>query len=119
MRKLLLASAAVLGFAGTSYAAGLVEINPSTTPPSVGNAGGVPAVGILSAFSAPKTNPDPGNVIVRLSGSVWFDTGFQSTAHNQGNVYTAGHVTGTGKTDVFSDASFFRLYFGVDGKLPN
>jgi hypothetical protein len=119
MRKLLLASAAVLGFAGTSYAAGLVEINPSTTPPSVGNAGGVPAVGILSAFSAPKTNPDPGNVIVRFSGSVWFDTGFQSTAHNQGRVFTGGVVTGNGKTDAFSDASFFRLYGGVDGKLPN
>jgi predicted porin len=119
MRKLLLASVATLGFAGSAYAAALVEINQATSPPSVGNAGGVATPGFLSAFGAPKTNPDPGNVIVRFDGLIAWDTGFTSANGNKGNVYTAGAVTGTGKLDAFQNNGYFRLYGGVDGKLMN
>jgi hypothetical protein len=119
MRKLLLASAAVLGFAGTSHAAGLVELNQATTPPSVATSGGVATPSFLSAFSAPKTNPDPGNVIVRFDGLVAFDTGFTSANGNKSNVYTAGVVTGTGKGDAYENNGYFRLYGGIDGKLLN
>jgi len=119
MRKLLLASVATLGFAGSAYAAALVELNPTTSPPAVGNATGVPATGFMSAFSAPKTNPDPGNVIVRFDGMVAFDTGFASANGNTGKVYTAGVQTGTGKLDAFQNNGYFRLYGGIDGKLLN
>jgi len=119
MRKLLLASAAMLGFTGSAYAAALVEINQATSPPSVGTAAGVATPSFLSAFSAPKTNPDPGNVIVRFDGLMAFDTGFTSANGNVGKVYTGGVVTGTGKGDAFQNNGYFRLYGGVDGKLLN
>jgi predicted porin len=73
----------------------------------------------MSAFSAPKTNPDPGNVIVRFDGMVAFDTGFASSNGNVGKVYTAGVVTGSGKQDAFQNNGYFRLYGGIDGKLLN
>ena len=119
MRKLLLATAAALGFIGTANAAGLVEINQAASPPAVGGATGVATPGFQSAFSVPKNNPDPGNAIVRFDGLIVFDTGFQSSNGNVGRVYTGSTVTGTGKLDSFMNSGYFRLYAGIDGKLPN
>ena len=119
MRRLLLASAVALGFAGTANASGLIELNQTTTPPSVGDATGLVNPPIQTAFSVPKNNPDPGKVIIRLDGLVAWDTGFTSSGGNQGRVFTGGVQTGVGKLDAFQNNGYFRLYFGFDGKLLN
>ena len=142
MRKLLMASAALLGFAGPAFAAGLVEINPTTSPPVVGDASGTPITPPRSGFGlAPLTNPDPGKIIIRVDGLVAFDTGFIGGTGQTGSVYTAGTPAtyslnpktgaialtpatpggkvGTGKGDSFTNNGYFRLYFGADGQLLN
>jgi len=119
MRKLLVASAALLGLAGPAFAAGLVEINPSTSPPVVGDATGTPITAPKSGFwyASPQMSPDPGKIIIRLGGLVAFDTGFVNTP--TGHVYTAGVQTGSGKIQSFTNNGYFRLYFGADGQLLN
>lgn len=118
MRKLLVASAALLGLAGPALAAGLVEINPTTSPPVVGDATGTPITPPRSAFgAAPLTNPDPGKIIIRVDGLVDFVTGFTGT--QTGNTYVAGKQTGQAKIDSFQNLGYFRLYFGADGQLLN
>jgi len=116
MRKLLLASVATLGFAGSAYAAGLVEINPTTSPPSVGDATGVLKAPPISAWNAPKFNPDPGKVIVHVDGIVDVDVGGFTTNTNRGQ---AGTANADAKGASYNMGGFFRLYFGVDGKLTN
>ena len=76
MRRLLIASAALLGFAGTAYAGQLIEVNPATTPPAVGDASGTPIPSPKSGFPSPAFNPDPGKIIIRLDGLLAWDTGF-------------------------------------------
>ena len=124
MRKLLVASAALLGLSGPAFAAGLVEINPTTSPPVVGDATGTPITPPRSGFGlAPLTNPDPGKIIIRVDGLVAFDTGFVNTP--TGAVYTTSGTppvtkqTGVGKIDSFTNNGYFRLYFGADGQLLN
>ncbi len=127
MRKLLVASAALLGLAGPALAAGLVEINPSTSPPVVGDASGVPITAPKSGFwiAGPQMNPDPGKIIIRLGGLVAWDTGFTGGTGNIGNVYGINPrtgqntVIGVGKLEPFQNNGYFRLYFGADGQLLN
>jgi hypothetical protein len=116
MRKLLLASVATLGFAGSAYAAGLVEINQATSPPAVGDATGVVKAAPITAWNAPKLNPDPGKVIIHVDGLVAVDAGvFQSPA-----LYgTAGSPNAAAKGDHYNMGGYFRLYLGFDGKLTN
>lgn len=119
MRRLLVASAALLGFAGAAHAAGLIEMNPTTSPPSVGDATGVTTTPPKTGWNAPDFNPDPGKVIIRLDALLAWDVGATGGTLNRGTVYTAGVPTGTGKSDPFQMSGYFRLYFGVDGKLLN
>ena len=119
MRKLLVATAALLGLAGPAFAAGLIEMNPTTSPPSVGDATGVTTTPPKSGWNAPNFNPDPGKVIIRLDGLLAWDVGATGGTLNNGNVYTAGKITGTGKSQPFQYSGYFRLYFGIDGKLLN
>jgi len=116
MRKLLLASVATLGFAGSAYAASLVEVNPDASPPAMGTTGGVLATNPLTAWNAPKTNPDPGKVIVHISGIVDIDAG-----GGIGNTYNgqAGTPNAAAKSDHYGMGGFYRLYIGFDGKLAN
>ena len=88
MRKLLVASAALLGFAGPALAGALIEVNPSTSPPTVGDATGVPITSPKSGFPSPAFSPDPGKIIIRLDGFLAFDTGFTGGSHGfTGNQY--------------------------------
>jgi len=119
MRRLLFASAALLGLAGSAHAAGLIEFNPSTSPPTVGDATGTPITSPKSGFPQPALNPDPGKIIIRLDGFLAFDTGFIGGSQMGGDVYTAGVKTGHGKLDSFTNNGLFRLYFGADGQLLN
>jgi outer membrane protein OmpU len=118
MRKLLIASAALLGLTGPAFAAGIIEFNPTTSPPTVGDATGTPITPPRSGFPSPSLNPDPGKIIIRLDGFLAFDTGFIG-GMNHGDVWTAGVKTGTGKLDSFTNNGLFRLYFGADGQLLN
>jgi predicted porin len=126
MRKLLLASAALLGLAGPAFAAGLIEINPTTSPPSVGDATGVAIPPNKSAFvlSPPFIQPDPGKIIIRLDGLIAWDVGFASGGGNQAGNFVTGPggrsvQTGTGKVEPFAMAGYTREYFGADGQLLN
>src|SRR5271163_3295880 len=116
MRKLLLASVATLGFAGSAYAAGLVEINQATSPPVAGDATGVVKPAPITAWNAPKLNPDPGKVIVHVDGLVAVDAGVFNTNTLRGQ---AGTPNAGAKADPYSMGGYFRLYFGFDGKLTN
>jgi len=117
MRKLLLASVATLGFAGSAYAAGLVEINPTTSPPSVGDAGGVVSPPTKTAWNAPYFNPDPGKTIVRFDGMVAVDAGvIQAPLLLRGQ---SGSPNAGTKGDAYLMNGYFRLYGGFDGKLLN
>src|SRR5437764_597647 len=120
MRKLLIASAALLGLSGNAFAAALIEMNPTTSPPTVGDATGTPITPPKSGFPSPAFNPDPGKIIIRLDGFLAFDTGFIGGSNGlAGNAYTAGVITGHGKLDSFTNNGLFRLYFGADGQLLN
>ena len=101
MRKHLVASTALLGMSAPAFAASLVEVNPTTSPPVVGDATGTPITPPISGFGAPRTNPDPGKIIIRLDGLLAWDTGFVGGSGMSGNVYTLGRVTGEGKVDSF------------------
>jgi opacity protein-like surface antigen len=116
MRKLLLGSVAALGFAGSAYAAGLVEINQTTTPPLTGDAGGVINPPVMTAWNAPKANPDPGKVIVHFDGLFAVDFGVNQSNTNHGEAGTANQDA---KADPYAMGGVFRLYLGFDGKLMN
>src|ERR1700722_16149014 len=117
MGKLLLASVATLGLAGSAYAAGLVEINQATSPPVAGDATGVVKPAPITAWNAPKLNPDPGKVIVHVDGLVAVDAG----VFNAGNAARgqSGTPNAAAKGDPYNMGGYFRLYFGFDGKLTN
>jgi hypothetical protein len=116
MRKLLLASVATLGFAGAANAAMMIEMNPATTPPSVGDTTGVVKPAPISAWNAPKANPDPGKIITHVDGLVAVDIGAYNSSGLRGQSGTPNAAT---KADHYNMGSYFRLYFGFDGKLTN
>jgi hypothetical protein len=112
-----LASVATLGFAGAANAAMLVEMNPASSPPSVGDLTGVVKAAPISAWNAPKANPDPGKIITHLDGLVAVDAGVIQAPlllHGQTGSPNAG-----AKGDAYLMSGYFRLYFGFDGKLTN
>jgi predicted porin len=98
MRKYLLASAALFGLAaGGAQAATFAPSDPGANS---------------SAFGAPQTNPDPGKIIVRLGGRVIVDAAVIATDADVSHVNNA-------KNQAYGMAGYFRLYFGVDGKMTN
>ena len=102
MRNYLLASAAMLGLtAGATQAATLPQSDPT---------------GILSAWNAPKTSPDPGKVIVRVSGFVAFDAAIVSADSDKG---VAGTANASAKNQGYGMGGYFRMYFGIDGRMTN
>jgi predicted porin len=99
MRSYLLASAALLGLvvAGTADAATFAQSDASKNS---------------SAFGAPQTNPDPGKIIVHMGGLVAVDGYVGSSTSDKSK-------TSAAKLQPYSIGGYFRLYFGVDGKLTN
>jgi hypothetical protein len=122
MRKLLLASAAMLGAtAGLAVAqeAGFAPTQGQTmtpgnpVPPSSSftqnNAHGN-VVGHIGASYAPIMIPKPGTVVIHLGGKVEVDMLAQWSTNNQ--------VLGA-KTNPITFGSYMRLYPGVDGMATN
>ena len=123
MRKLLIASAALLGLSGPAFAGALIEMNPTTSPPTVGDATGTPITNPKSGFPSPAFSPDPGKIIIRLDGFLAYDVGFIGGTGMSGNVYApvggVNTIVSHGKLDSFNTSTLFRLYFGADGQLLN
>jgi hypothetical protein len=142
MRKLLLASAAILGASGGlafAQAPAVVPANPSQgqmAAPYAGgasynsnnNAWGIPntpsgnaAAGGLSTYGALGQNfyavPAPGTVVIRLNGRVEADMGVFSTSLNK--YTTTGTPPITYKQNPVFISSYMRLYPGFDGASVN
>jgi len=70
-------------------AAGLIEINPTTSPPAVGDATGVTTPPPKTGWNAPNANPDPGKAVVHLNGMTAWDVG---AAAGRGKPLPAGRA---------------------------
>jgi predicted porin len=94
-----MASAAVLGLMAASHAqaASFAQTDPSKNS---------------SAFPTSQNNPDPGKIIVRMGGLVAVDVGGVGNSSDKSNVNSS-------KLQPYGISGYFRLYFGVDGKLTN
>ena len=99
MHKYLLATAALFGLA-TGGAAEAATFAPTDPGHSQGAAG------------APKYNPEPGKIIVRLGGLISVDVAAIGSDPDTSHVNNA-------KNQAYGMGGFFRLYFGVDGKMTN
>jgi hypothetical protein len=136
MRKLLLASAAILGATG-----GLAQAQPVANPsqgqmaapygagPAANNnnnnwgiantPSGSAAAGPLSTLYAPNTDavPAPGTIVIRMNGKVEVDVG---AFFSNGNTGLNANGTPNGfKVNPVGVASYFRLYPGFDGMAAN
>jgi porin-like protein len=145
MRKLLMASAAILGasnglaFAQTSpaapsqgqlaapYGAGPAANNNNNSWGVANTPTGSAAAGPLSTVYAPNVNavPAPGTIVIRLNGRVEVDFGATFTSADRGFVAPStanggnGGLAGSYKTNPVGIASYMRLYPGFDGLAAN
>ena len=123
MRKLLLASAAMLGAtSGLAIAQespfapsqGMAAMPGNPTPPASSfnrsNASGNVEGRVGNASYGMMKPPTPGTVVIHLGGKVEVDMNAQWTTNNQ----TLG-----GKTNPISFGAYMRLYPGVDGMATN
>jgi hypothetical protein len=123
MRKLLLASAAMLGAtsglamaqeSGFAPSQGMTPMAASPTPPSssfnASNAYGNVAGHVGSAAYGMMKPPAPGTVVIHFGGKVEVDMLAQWSTNNQ----TLGS-----KTNPITFGSYMRLYPGVDGMATN
>ena len=135
MRKILLASAAVLGASG-GLAVAQVPIAP---PGSVPNAmqgqyigplqGGPSAENNLNAFGTAipgaAVAPTPGTVVIRLNGKLYagielsYGTGLQSSPSTIAPAAGVTASTAVYKLNPIGMDSFLRLYPGIDGMATN
>ena len=97
MRKYLLASVAALGLTAAAGGAQAAYFAPTDPSQGAGSAG------------APKTNPEPGKIVVRVAGLVAVDMGIFNQTADKSAVSAA-------KNAPFTMGGYFRLYFGVDGR---
>ena len=129
MRKLLLASAAMLGAtagiatAQTPTVAGAALMMqptqgqmalPWAQGPAANNNNngyGMPSTYAGSAAFGKNAVPSPGTVVIRLNGKVEFDAGVQFSTNNQ--------VAGVGKANPINFSAYMRLYPGIDGMATN
>lgn len=136
MRKLLMASAAILGASGgvaiaqkvanpnqgqlaAPYGAGPAANNNNNAWGTANTPTGSAAAGPLSTIYAPNVIavPAPGTVVIRLNGRVEVDVTANYTSLDRG-------VTGTGapngyKVNPVGVSSYMRLYPGFDGLAAN
>lgn len=99
MRNYLLATAALVGFAGAAQAATFAPSDPSRNS---------------SAFGAVQTKPEPGKIIVHMGGLVAVDAVVASV--NTDKSALAGNNS---KISPYGMDGYFRLYFGFDGRMTN
>jgi hypothetical protein len=134
MRKLLMASAAILGASGSLALAQKAPANPNqgqlAAPYGAGPAAnnnnnawgtantpsGSAAAGPLSTIYAPNVNavPAPGTIVIRLNGRVEVDMGAAFSNLSTGVGANAGY-----KVNPVGIASYMRLYPGFDGTAAN
>ena len=141
MRKLLLATAAIMGASGGLAYAQTVPANPSqgqlVAPYGAGpakdnnnNAWGIAntptgsaAAGPLSTIYAPNVNavPAPGTIVIRLNGRVEVEVAGSFSSLNTGyGTPAAANGNGAGyKLNPVGVGSYFRLYPGFDGLAAN
>jgi hypothetical protein len=140
MRKILMASAAILGASGglafaqtpalpvanpnqgqlaAPYGAGPAANNNNNAWGVANTPSGSAAAGPLSTIYAPNVNavPSPGTIVIRLNGRVEVDLEASFTSGDKG-------VTATGapngyKVNPLGIASYARLYPGFDGVAAN
>ncbi len=132
MRKILLASAAVLGASGGLACAqvpgGLLP-NQSQGQYAAPLVGGPAAQNNNNAFGTaapgPALQPQPGSVVIRLNGKVYTDvdlsygTGLQTAPHTIVPAAGAASNAANYKLNPIGTDSFFRLYPGIDGLATN
>jgi hypothetical protein len=135
MRKLLMASAAILGASGglavaqtanpsqgqlaAPYGAGPAANNNNNAWGTANTPTGSAAAGPLSTIYAPNVDavPAPGTIVIRLNGRVEIDMTANFTSVDKG-------ITATGAPNGFKlnpvgIASYVRLYPGFDGVASN
>lgn len=136
MRKLLLASAAIMGATGglalaqtpaapnqgqyaAPYGAGPAANNNNNAWGVANTPSGAAAAGPLSTVYAPNVNavPAPGTVVIRLNGRVEVDVGATFTSADK-SVNAAGVATGY-KVNPVGIGSYMRVYPGFDGLAAN
>jgi hypothetical protein len=127
MRKLLLASAAVLGASvGTM---GFAAAQTTTLPPAVlegvvSAPQSVPGANNNNNYQAPMlppgptANPVPGSIVVRVNARVVFYGAVESSSLDK---IPAGLTSGSpaGKVNPYTTLGYMRLYFGMDGMATN
>ncbi len=130
MRKILLASAAVLGASG-SLAIAQTAPNPMQGQYAAPLLGGPAAQTNLNTFGnahpGASLAPSPGTVVIRLNGKVYAEmdlsyySGMTSNIGTIANVNAAGGTTNTAtyKMNPVGAASYVRLYPGIDGMATN
>jgi hypothetical protein len=131
MRKLLLASAAVLGASvGTMGIASAqttnlppAELGPVPTQGIVAKNGSVPGANSNNNYQAPMlppgiANPTPGSVVVRVNARVVFYTTASSSSLDTIKG-TGPSNTGAAKVGPLATLGYMRLYFAMDGLATN
>jgi hypothetical protein len=133
MRKLLLATAAILGATGSlaqaqtpanpsqgqlaaPYGAGPAKDNNNNAWGIANTPSGSAAAGPLSTLFAPNVNavPAPGTIVIRLNGRVEVEVGATFSSLNNGIGTSAGY-----KLNPVGVGSYVRLYPGFDGVAAN
>jgi len=136
MRKLLMASAAILGASGglafaqpvahpnqgqlaAPYGAGPAANNNNNAWGTANTPSGSAAAGPLSTIYAPNVDavPAPGTIVIRLNGRVEIDVTANFTSLDKG-VTATGAPSGY-KLNPVGISSYFRLYPGFDGLAAN
>ena len=137
MRKLLMASAAILGASGglafaqtpvanpaqgqfaAPYGAGPAANNNNNSWGIANTPSGSAAAGPLSALNPPNTDavPAPGTVVIRLNGRVEVDVA-ATYATGMSGVTATGASNGY-KVNPIGIGSYMRLYPAFDGKAAN
>jgi hypothetical protein len=133
MRKLLLASAAILGATGSlafaqapanqnqgqysgPYGAGPASNNNNNAWGIANTPSGSREAGPLSSIYPPNVNavPAPGTIVIRLNGRVEVDVAASFSTADKGTGGNAGF-----KTNPIGVGSYFRLYPAFDGVAAN
>jgi hypothetical protein len=127
MRKLLLASAAVLGASvGTM---GFASAQTTNLPPAVlqgvvSAPQSVPGANNNNNYQAPMlppgptANPTPGSVVIRVNARVVFYGAAESSSLDRTNV-TGSSNLGAAKLNPYTTLGYMRLYFAMDGMATN
>ncbi|MBN8928010.1 MAG: hypothetical protein BGO51_14995 [Rhodospirillales bacterium 69-11] len=128
MRKMLLASAAMLGAATTlapayaqtnipvTYSQGQVATTPSASPPAGANNNNNTRADVAPGAVA---NPTPGTVVIHINGRVTTELNGAWSSLDNYTVPAGTTGAGTYKLQPSNISTFARLYTGLDGMAAN